>query len=59
MIVRLYCVTFGIEKVEDAWLIFFFSFGKETKINLQETNIFLHSEDTSGFNMGSWPDSSY
>lgn len=57
MTVSLYCVTFEIEKVEDACLIFYFFFSfpleKETKINLQETNIFLHSEDTSGFNMGS------
>lgn len=38
---------------------FFFPLDEETKINLQGANIFFHSEDTSGLNLGSWPDSSY
>lgn len=41
------------------WVVFVFPLQEETKINLQAANIFLHSEDTSGPNLGSWPDGSH
>lgn len=41
MIVRLYCVTFGIEKVEDAWLIFFLFLWKRNKNQFTRNKYFL------------------